>query len=396
MRKMISLLLVLALLLAAVSAVAEGTVLDGKEDRKIQIHPAGENEVEEGVSPTTGRNLAEVGKNVREGFTGLAVTGQYMPVLVQISNADAGIGYRAPFYGASADIIYQTLIYQNGGDRMTMLFSDVIPTYVGPVRSLRVTALRIRQEWDCAVAYFNFSPADIKGETARLKNLGLQGKFQFDGNGAMGTQKGARVYGLKEPNNAVLCPQAYIEDKGLTDYVSRNHAFKFTDEKPQGGDEATFVFVDMGGKAKREYNSRLEYDEETNTYFRYLTKDNKPVVYSELIPVGMERAKIDGDTMFKIKEMEPGEEIDFSNVIVQFVDYVWPNGERPVPVLVGTGNADYFMGGRHYAGVWKHDDDNSRTVYYGEDGNEIELQRGKTLVILCDISRSADQQISYE
>ena len=76
----------------------------------------------------------------------------------------------------------------------------------------------------------------------------------------------------------------------------------------------------------------------------------------------------------------------FNNVIVQSVHFKWLSGLRPDPELVGTGNADYFMGGKHFAGVWERKDVNSRTVFYGEDGNEIEMQRGKTLIILLDYS----------
>ena len=64
-------------------------------------------------------------------------------------------------------------------------------------------------------------------------------------------------------------------------------------------------------------------------------------------------------------------------------------------MLTGTGNADYFMCGKHYRGVWQRKDYNSRTVFYGEDGNEIEMQRGKTLIILMDYNSKA-RLVQYE
>ena len=73
----------------------------------------------------------------------------------------------------------------------------------------------------------------------------------------------------------------------------------------------------------------------------------------------------------------------------------WRGGARPDPVLTGTGNADYFMGGKHIAGVWERPDYDSRTVFYGEDGNEIELQRGRTLIILMGYNNSGTD-VSYE
>jgi hypothetical protein len=73
----------------------------------------------------------------------------------------------------------------------------------------------------------------------------------------------------------------------------------------------------------------------------------------------------------------------------------WKGGARPDPVLTGTGNADYFMGGKHIAGVWERKDYDSRTVFYGEDGNEIELQRGRTLIILMGYNNKKSK-VSYE
>jgi hypothetical protein len=84
----------------------------------------------------------------------------------------------------------------------------------------------------------------------------------------------------------------------------------------------------------------------------------------------------------------------------------WLGGSRPKPELLGTGNADYFMGGRHYAGVWERSGYNDRTVFYGEDGNEITLQPGHTLIILMPykeawgakgkLEKSKKRGVSYE
>ena len=91
----------------------------------------------------------------------------------------------------------------------------------------------------------------------------------------------------------------------------------------------------------------------------------------------------------------PGNTITFSNVIVQGVTMKWKGSTRPDPVMTGTGNADYFIGGRHIAGVWEREDYNSRTVFYGPDGEEIELQRGRTLIILMGYNNKGTQ-VSYE
>ena len=92
---------------------------------------------------------------------------------------------------------------------------------------------------------------------------------------------------------------------------------------------------------------------------------------------------------------EFGEQLGFTNVIVQQITMKWKGSERPDPVLTGSGNADYFIGGKHYEGVWKRKDFNNRTVFYGKDGNEIELMRGKTLIVLMDY-KSKGRSVKYE
>ena len=406
MKRIICLIMILCLAVSV--ALAEGKKIEGGEARNIQINPAGDNPVEEGISPTTGRNLAEVKAEAPEGATGLAVTGRYMPIIAQISNSNLGIDLYAPVNGAWADVVYQSCLATNGADRMSFVFSDVIPDYVGFVRSTRVTHLRLRQEWDCAIVTSGWSDADVPDELARegIKNPLESTSYTVENPGfiypagaprrpwgsyyrRMIGQNGKGVPAA--PNNEVFELAALVNEVVPKDYVPRNHAFRFTDEKPEGED-ATFIYVKM--TSSNETYSELEYDPETNTYFRYLYQNGTPVTYQENVPLDLTKTKVDDEPRYLVSGLEPGREIDFSNVIVQSVDYGWVNFERPVPELVGTGSADYFMGGKHIAGVWQRTDDNSRTVFYGEDGNEIELQRGRTLIILLDYTKNGT--ISYE
>ena len=53
------------------------------------------------------------------------------------------------------------------------------------------------------------------------------------------------------------------------------------------------------------------------------------------------------------------------------------------------------MCGKHFSGVWNRDTYSDRTVFYDENGDEIELQRGRTLIIMMDYTIKG-RSLSYE
>ena len=67
----------------------------------------------------------------------MAVTGQYQPIMVQVSNANNGVGVTkdgrkyyitAPINGTYADVVYEAPQKRSGSEtRMSMIFSDTIP-----------------------------------------------------------------------------------------------------------------------------------------------------------------------------------------------------------------------------------------------------------------------------
>ena len=418
MKRVLSLVLVLALTIGLVSAAAADPVkIKGTENRKITINPAGLNEspeemIAQGISPTTGRNLGEI--NVREGALGVAVTGQYQPIMVQVCNSGNGLDtegknpYRySAVNGACADVVYEALQKRGGGEtRFSMIFSDVIPDYAGFVRSTRLTHPRIRQEWECAFVTSGYSPKDVPGEWQALgvPNPAGDRNEKDPGIAYVGdfpkvwhpyvfriSDKNWKQY--KPPINEVFNLTGLLQNVIPKDHQAANHTFKFTDELPATGDSGNIVYVTFGNA--NETDSRLEYDPASNAYIRYATnKKLGDMPYTEILLVNPQTDKKHPNKL-KIDGVEAGEMVTFNNVIIQSIKMKWKGMSRPDPTLVGTGNADYFMGGKHIAGVWNRDDMNSRTVFYGEDGNEIELQRGRTLIILMDYS-DKKASVKYE
>lgn len=430
MKKVLCLVLALVMLLGISTAMADPKEIDGITERKIKIHSAGLNTdpdelLATGISPTTGRNLLEI-EDIPEGFLGAAVSFQYQPIMVQISNSvngvgisDNGVPYKyAPVNASYADVVYESVQKQEGSEsRMTMIFSDLVPDYVGFVRSTRLTHVRLRQEWNCAFCTSGYSEADVPGE---FRKLGVSGP------GAASTKNPGLIYvgdvGINKPwkkfvwrlhpiadaNSELYELAKILQDVVPKDHKAANHTWLFSDELPEGGDDATIIYVNFG--STYETNSRLEYDADTGLYTRYVKvqkSEDLPYKDSKLVNPRIKNVTTNGKQVKKVvvDERYADETITFTNVIVQGIDMRWIGGSRPDPELTGKGNADYFMGGKHYAGVWERKDINSRTVFYGEDGNEISLQRGRTLIVLMPyreawakqkFQKSTKRSVQYE
>ena len=408
MKKLTSLILSLVLVFSVSAAIADPTVIDGISERNIQINPAGLNPsademIAQGISPTTGRNLAEI--EWEDGFAGVAVDGYYQPIMVQVSNAGNGVGVSAngklyltaPVNGTYADVVYYAPQKRAGSEtRMSMVFSDTIPDYVGFVRSTRLTHCRLRQEWECAFCTSGYAKgADVPAEWKKLGVMnpesakeGNPGIVYVGDYPKVWSSYVWRLNGIQSSNNELFMTADIVRYLVPKDHVPANHTYKFTDDIPEGGDKAEIVYVIFGNWEQSD--CRLEYSEEDNAYLRYVQiSKTQDAVYKDVTLIDPQVKTVRNTNGQNVKRIvaqgRPENQVfKFNNVIVQSVSIKWPAGLRPDPVLVGKGNADYFMCGKHYEGVWERTDINSRTVFYGSDGNEIEMQRGKTLIILLD------------
>ena len=432
MKKILSILLALAMLTACASAFGE-TIVNAAEERNIAIQPAGENTVPANISPVTGRDLTTL--PLPDGFLGMVATGVYYPVMVQHNGYASGTGNAAPWNGTYADVYYEQPKARTGYTRLTMLFNDYFPQYVGASRSIRVGHVWNRQEWDAMFVYAGMQEAvNSKFNTSvpeAVRALGLKNSEnpdvpmaervlfnalnQLSAKTRPWTLYRYRVKGLDKAYNVVWDLQALYMDVFPKDKTFPNHTWKFADGLPEEGDNAEVIYVMFNkehgktGNIDKEdgvfyFNSMLQYDAESNQYYRYLISDrsnpwHSAKEFTELVPSNVKITK--EDDWYRIScDRTQGDPITFSNVIVQFIDMEWPGSEQPYPILTGTGNADYFMGGKHISGVWQRDTYDDRTVFYGPDGQEISLQRGRTLIVQMDYKTTVNgvnvRELKYE
>ena len=377
MKKTLCLLLgVMLALTAALPAIAEvkpntyslpleGTVLQNQADRNIKpLTPAERHPITSGVSPTTG----------------LSWTGVYLPMLVQISNPEgsvkyngatvksAGIGNRAPWGGQYADIVYEGILYRTGETRISFLFSDSLdegnPVSVGPVRSARIGHVLLREEWQSGFIYAGGPRREENDISEMFNQLGASEKgVLFDLLTNKWNDYRVRVQGLKNPDNLDVNVVG-LRDMIPTNYAAAAHAFLFAEVSPytEGYDMAYNINLDWGHE---KWISHFVYDETENLYLRY-SGDAPYLSYASATDRSEENIT----------------QMSFANVIIQRVPYEYTNNSKIMPVMqnVGKGNADIFIGGRYIPGYWVRNDVESPTVYYDDQGNELQFTPGKTFI----------------
>lgn len=322
----------------------------------------GTNEVIEGYSP----------------LTGLPFEGEYRPVLVQLSNTH---GARRLWNLCEADIVYETDLFGATHTRYTAVYHDSHPTQVCAVRSARLHHVELRQEWDCPIVYWGAQTIEGTNVYTYLGEMGVDPQFSYNGNpvgkwtNSVARALLARESGLGGPDNVSanlqeMVATAWPTNEDGTPYEPKVHAFRFSDTPTRGTDTA----VEIDIKYSEHYHASYTYNEEDRVYERWYCG----------------KEQYDG--------LQTDVRIVASNVIVQFCDTSYFNGDasRPVVNTIGGGVMDAFIDGRHIRGTWERNTVNDRTVFLDMNGEEITLLPGKTFIQMVPSSfPGSDQALSY-
>lgn len=301
----------------------------------------GTNYVPEGKSPTTG----------------LAWSGVYQPLVVQISNAHQA---RPHWNLSEADIVYESILWGPGHTRYTAIYSDNHPDFVGAIRSARWHHCELRQEWDAPFVYYG-GQEDAGSSIKEFFNANkVDKKFLFNGIVTGSYSSGySRDSSRVSPHNAVADLQKMVADAWPKNddgsaYAPKQHAFAFSDTPSRGADTAVEIYIC--------------YDEKD--YYPHYTFNAAERVYERWYC---------GEEQYDGKS---GKRIVASNVIVQFckTEYVNKQASRPMITTTRGGVMDAYIDGRHIRGTWERNTVNDRTIFLDANGNEITLLPGKTFI----------------
>ena len=349
MKRILCCVLSAVIAMVCVSACAEDGrfILSGKPEASIPIRKDyGNNPVVSGVSSTTG----------------LPVSGEaYTPIVMVLDNAEDA----HPHWGISqADILFQIPNAGKGATKLLALFADHYPEQAGGARSARATMIPVATAWGAAFAYaggatLKSSYVDVQ---TLLKKWKMTGKLSYN---LLGNKYKERVDFIDSPHN-LSCHVREIHDYLVSKKVGfSERPFLFTDTPLSRGDDVSAIEIRHYGDAKEGHDnpasrSRFTYDAARNAYIRSNSSGDF----------------IDRDT---------GEPVPFSNVIVLTVQVKWAEGYLYLGKhLVGSGTAQIFQNGKHIEGAWARTSDTGRLVLLDEQGNELEMQRGKSFIVITN------------
>jgi hypothetical protein len=288
------------------------------------------------------------------------------PVAVMVNNA---LPARPQSGLMDADLIYE-IVAEGGITRYLAIFLSKTPEIVGPIRSIREYYLPfVLENGNSSLMHIGYSPQALqKISQWDVFSIGL---------------KGADFYRDNHENYSVATEHtAYSKGSDLFNFSQSLRGstgdsiemWKFKEDgvKDSKFQDAQTVQIDFWYPG--DYTGYFKYDPKTNEYIRYsgVTKNGTPEI---------------------LLDRETGKEVRVKNVIIQMaLEFPIPNDDknRLDYKVLGSGNVYVLQDGKVIKGVWKKDELKSRTKFYNENSDEIELNRGKIWVSVVP-SRNENQ-----
>ena len=253
----------------------------------------------------------------------------------------------------AASVIWQAPA-EGGIPRYMLVFQDVIPESVGPVRSARLYYIAWAAEWKAVYGHSGGSPQAL--QTLRDKGHGqlVYNADEFRWGGTYYHRSTDRF----APHNV------YTTGKELRKMAKRIGAV----DKPQKAawkfaPDAPLELRPKGGRISTAYSWNkisYRYDRKTNTYIRSVTGADPQI------------------------DRATGEPVASKNVVIMLMSFGplndGSNKHRLEARFIGTGTAWIATNGHTIKGTWRKDSMTKPTRFYDKNGKQVTLTIGQTFV----------------
>ncbi len=247
-----------------------------------------------------------------------------------------------------ADIVFEELV-EGGLSRYLVVWHSVIPTEIGPIRSIRPMDPEIAAPFGGAITY--------SGGQQRFVQMMIDTGLDNVIHGQSGTD--AYIYRsdtMVSPHDVIVRAKSLMET--LSDLAPPAPAFEFA------GDGATPTAMEQGKEAGRLVTSFSAYNSPSWEF------DSESGMYGRLQAGG--QADVDQNQ----------QQLTARNVVAQLVDESSEYGYVPHARVVGTGVAWISTGGKTVEAIWTKSQPDSMTVFTLANGETIKLAPGRTWIEL--------------
>lgn len=297
--------------------------------------------------------------NSQQALTRRAIDGVYVPngqdnhypVAVMIENL---VSSRPPSGLSKANLVYEALA-EGGITRFMAMYTGEMVTIpeIGPVRSARSYYLDWALAYDALYVHVGGSPQSF---------IDINKYEVFDLNQFYNSQYFWRDSERSAPHNLYTSGEllAYALRDNEAAEAGDYTVWQFKDDanltdRPTGEKNITIDFSSFN------YKVEYKYDREKNDYIRYQAGE--------------------------IHQDKDESEIRAKNVIVQKVKTYLIDQQRLGMDTVAEGEAFIFRDGQAVEGRWEKKSRDARTLYYDEEGNEIEFNAGTSWIEIIPTDR---------
>lgn len=354
--KVISILMALSLTMLTFAACGEKEEFEKTDSTSSTTETTTEAPKATNINPLTGvADLSESAIGAR-------------PVAIMVENSPAA----RPQWGMSTpDVIIEGVV-EGGITRMMWLYADVTKMpKVGPVRSARHDYVEIAQGMNAIYIHWGGSNlAYNKISEIGMKDIdGLKEGSYFKRDSSR-SSRGSEHTGYTTGEYIAKA----IANKGLTTKVKDDNwtMFKVVEEgvrMPFGGASGGAVEVNVQFSSAYKYS--FKYSMDKNVYTSYLNG----------------QAVTDGND---------GKAVSFSNLIIMYSATKTVDGEKHQDWDLSSGEALWISQGVGEKITWKKGGANSPLKFYGTDGKELIINKGKTWVgvVPADQKSNLDIKVS--
>lgn len=276
-----------------------------------------------------------------------------------------------------SDILYE-VVAEGGITRFLTFFYTNTPEKIGPVRSTREYYLVLVKELgDAMIMHDGYSPQALYA----IENWPVRSLFR--GGATLPSQCDGCVW-RDNPRDVAYEHTEYTNGVKLRELgeslgwegqtTVRPWLFKDSKDTYSSYSSATDISIDFWYHG--DYSAAFKYDPSSNKYLRFTGVDSE-------------------DNPIPHLDQETKEQVSAKNLIVQFAVESTISGDEKNRLeyeLLGSGKALVFIDGKVIDATWSKADRDERTVFYDNNGKEIEFNRGNFWISIVP-DRNVDQVV---